>query len=48
MVLQHIETLQKEMIMTSDQASIQNQRLPKGFAYVPIGCLSKEKQEPDG
>ncbi|KAJ4962456.1 hypothetical protein NE237_022395 [Protea cynaroides] len=39
----HTETFQKELVMTSDQASVQNQRLPKGFAYVPIGCLSKEK-----
>ncbi|KAG1366994.1 hypothetical protein COCNU_13G007840 [Cocos nucifera] len=39
----HTETFQKELVMTSDQASMQNQRLPKGFAYVPIGCLSKEK-----
>ncbi|XP_010908665.1 uncharacterized protein [Elaeis guineensis] len=39
----HKETFQKEIVMTSDQASMQNQRLPKGFAYVPIGCLSKEK-----
>ena len=29
--------------MTSHQASMQNQRLPKGFAYVPIDYLSKEK-----
>ncbi|XP_008776606.1 uncharacterized protein LOC103696693 isoform X2 [Phoenix dactylifera] len=39
----HTETFQKELVMTSDQASMQNQRLPKGFAYVPIGCLSKER-----
>ncbi|XP_026656732.2 uncharacterized protein LOC103696526 isoform X2 [Phoenix dactylifera] len=39
----HKETFQKEIMMTSDQASMQNQRLPKGFAYVPVGCLSKEK-----
>lgn len=30
--------------MTSDQASVKNQRLPKGFVYVPIRCLSKEKE----
>ena len=29
--------------MTSDQASVKNQRLPKGFVYVPVRCLSKEK-----
>ncbi|PIA31106.1 hypothetical protein AQUCO_05200002v1 [Aquilegia coerulea] len=39
----HTETFQKELVMTSDQASVQNQRLPKGFAYVPIVCLPKEK-----
>ncbi|XP_010245078.1 PREDICTED: uncharacterized protein LOC104588727 isoform X2 [Nelumbo nucifera] len=39
----HTETFQKELVMTSDQASVQNQRLPKGFAYVPLDCLSKEK-----
>ncbi|KAL6525169.1 hypothetical protein OROMI_030762 [Orobanche minor] len=31
--------------MTSDQASMKNQRLPKGFVYVPIRCLSKDKKE---
>lgn len=30
--------------MTSDQASMRNQRLPKGFVYVPIRCLSNEKE----
>ncbi|KAF5203305.1 Phd finger family protein [Thalictrum thalictroides] len=39
----HTETFQKELVMTSDQASVKNQRLPKGFAYVPIVCLPKEK-----
>ncbi|KAF9601388.1 hypothetical protein IFM89_019241 [Coptis chinensis] len=39
----YTETFQKELVMTSDQASVQNQRLPKGFAYVPIVCLPKEK-----
>lgn len=38
-----IETFQKELIMTSDQASTQNQRLPKGYVYVPRDSLSKEK-----
>ncbi|KAF5954913.1 hypothetical protein HYC85_007769 [Camellia sinensis] len=38
------ETFEKELVMTSDQASVKNQRLPKGFVYVPIGCLSKEKE----
>ncbi|CAL9777482.1 unnamed protein product [Musa acuminata subsp. burmannicoides] len=36
------ETFQKELVMTSDQASMQNQRLPKGYFYVPVGSLSKE------
>lgn len=30
--------------MTSDQASVKNMRLPKGYAYVPADCLSNEKQ----
>ncbi|KAK6939812.1 hypothetical protein RJ641_029343 [Dillenia turbinata] len=38
------ETFEKELVMTSDQASMKNQRLPKGFAYVPVERLSKEKQ----
>ncbi|KAL6911553.1 hypothetical protein ACP4OV_000358 [Aristida adscensionis] len=38
------ETFQKELVMTSDQASTQNQRLPKGYVYVPRDSLSKEKQ----
>lgn len=38
------ETFEKELVMTSDQASMKNQRLPKGFVYVPIRCLSKEKE----
>ncbi|KAJ6798366.1 Uncharacterized protein M6B38_211595 [Iris pallida] len=37
------ECFHKEVVMTSHQASMQNQRLPKGFAYVPVGSLSKEK-----
>lgn len=40
----HTETFEKELIMTSDQASMKNQRLPKGFVYVPIGVLSDDKQ----
>ncbi|URE37854.1 PHD-finger domain containing protein [Musa troglodytarum] len=36
------ETFQKELVMTSDQACMQNQRLPKGYFYVPVGSLSKE------
>lgn len=30
--------------MTSDQATMKNQRLPKGFVYVPIRSLSKDKE----
>ncbi|KAL2231942.1 UNVERIFIED_CONTAM: histone H3-lysine(4) N-trimethyltransferase ATX1 [Sesamum indicum] len=40
----HTETFEKELIMTSDQASMKNQRLPKGFVYVPGRCLSKDKE----
>lgn len=43
LLLQHTETFHKEVVMTSHQASMQNQRLPKGFVYVPIDRLSKEK-----
>ncbi|KAL0351419.1 UNVERIFIED_CONTAM: histone H3-lysine(4) N-trimethyltransferase ATX1 [Sesamum calycinum] len=42
--LKHAETFEKELIMTSDQASVKNQRLPKGFVYVPVRCLSKDKE----
>ncbi|KAL9173307.1 hypothetical protein ABFS82_03G105000 [Erythranthe guttata] len=38
------ETFEKELIMTSDQATMKNQRLPKGFVYVPIRSLSKDKE----
>ncbi|WCJ44574.1 PHD finger family protein [Euphorbia peplus] len=38
------ETLEKEMVMTSDQASMKNQQLPKGYFYIPVDCLPKEKQ----
>ncbi|CAO2047356.1 unnamed protein product [Urochloa humidicola] len=37
------EMFQKELVMTSDQASTQNQRLPKGYVYVPRDSLSKER-----
>ncbi|CAI9114672.1 OLC1v1015446C2 [Oldenlandia corymbosa var. corymbosa] len=40
----HPETFEKEMVMTSDQASLKNQRLPKGFVYVPVRCVPKEKE----
>ncbi|PHU19878.1 hypothetical protein BC332_11029 [Capsicum chinense] len=40
----HMETFEKELVMTSDQASMKNQRLPKGYVYVPIRCLPKEEE----
>lgn len=39
----HIETFEKELVMTSDQASMKNRRLPKGYIYVPIDYLSNRK-----
>ncbi|CAI0447743.1 unnamed protein product [Linum tenue] len=39
-----VETLQKELVMTSDQASMRNQQLPKGYFYIPVDCLPKENQ----
>lgn len=47
LIKQHMETFQKELVMTSDQATMKNQRLPKGYVYVPIQCLSKEESVPD-
>jgi hypothetical protein len=41
--MQQREMFRKELVMTLDQASTQNQRLPKGYAYVPRDSLSKEK-----
>lgn len=41
---QHPETFEKELVMTSDQASVKNMMLPKGYAYVPADCLSNEKE----
>ncbi|XP_021911627.1 uncharacterized protein LOC110825475 [Carica papaya] len=40
----HIETFEKELVMTSDEASMKNQRLPKGYVYIPVDCLQEEKQ----
>ncbi|KAH7292672.1 hypothetical protein KP509_29G080500 [Ceratopteris richardii] len=37
------EPLKTEMIMTPTEASVQNQRLPKGYAYVPVGAIPKAK-----
>ncbi|GMI64851.1 hypothetical protein like AT1G77800 [Hibiscus trionum] len=39
-----IETFEKELVMTSDEASMKNSRLPKGYCYVPVDRLPKEKQ----
>lgn len=39
----HAETLQREVVMTPTEASMQNQRLPKGYAYVPVVYLAKGK-----
>jgi len=41
--LQHAETFGKELVMTSDEASMKNSMLPKGYAYVPADCLSNDK-----
>lgn len=41
---QPIETFEKELVMTSDEASMKNSRLPKGYCYVPVDRLPKEKQ----
>ncbi|CAN6587484.1 unnamed protein product [Malus baccata var. baccata] len=40
----HAETFEKELVMTSDQASMKNMKLPKGYAYVPADCIPNEKQ----
>ncbi|KAH8508842.1 hypothetical protein H0E87_010837 [Populus deltoides] len=40
----HYETFEKELVMTSDEASMKNQKLPKGYFYIPVDCLPKEKQ----
>jgi len=42
--VQHTETFKKELVMTSDQALMKNQRLPKGYIYVPMDSLSNGKQ----
>lgn len=43
-LIQHAETFGKELVMTSDEASMKNLMLPKGYAYVPADCLTNEKQ----
>ncbi|XP_011655203.1 uncharacterized protein LOC101212864 isoform X2 [Cucumis sativus] len=40
----HAETFQKELVMTSEQASMKNSLLPKQYLYVPADVLAKEKQ----
>ncbi|KAI9097752.1 hypothetical protein K1719_025523 [Acacia pycnantha] len=40
----HQETFGKELVMTSDEASMKNSMLPKGYAYVPADCLSNDKR----
>ncbi|XP_038717626.1 uncharacterized protein LOC120010818 isoform X1 [Tripterygium wilfordii] len=42
--LQLIESFEKELVMTSDQACMKNQQLPKGYVYIPVDCLSKEEK----
>lgn len=42
--LQHQETFGKELVMTSDEASMKNSRLPKGYAYVPADCLPDDER----
>ncbi|KAG0499377.1 hypothetical protein HPP92_004068 [Vanilla planifolia] len=37
-----LDGLRKEKMMNYCQASLQNQRLPKGFIYVPCGSLEKD------
>uniref|UniRef100_A0A0R0JFD0 PHD-type domain-containing protein n=1 Tax=Glycine max TaxID=3847 RepID=A0A0R0JFD0_SOYBN len=39
----HSDRFGKELVMTSDEASMKNSMLPKGYAYVPADCLSNEK-----
>uniref|UniRef100_A0A7N0TL48 Uncharacterized protein n=1 Tax=Kalanchoe fedtschenkoi TaxID=63787 RepID=A0A7N0TL48_KALFE len=36
------KTFEKELLMTSDQASLKNSRLPKGFVYVPVEYLAND------
>lgn len=43
-ISQHAETFEKELIMTSDQASVKNMRLPKGYQYVPADIIPSGEQ----
>ncbi|XP_019093842.1 PREDICTED: uncharacterized protein LOC104751678 [Camelina sativa] len=40
---QHVETFAKELVMTSDEASFKNRRLPKGYFYIPVDCFQEDK-----
>lgn len=40
------ETLEKELVMTSDEASMKNSRLPRGYCYIPVNRLPKEQETP--
>ncbi|KAE9595938.1 putative chromatin regulator PHD family [Lupinus albus] len=44
---QHADTFGKELVMTSDEASMKNSMLPKGYAYVPADCLSNDDIQPN-
>ncbi|KAF8103569.1 hypothetical protein N665_0188s0497 [Sinapis alba] len=39
----NVETFAKEIVMTSDEASFKNRRLPKGYFYIPVDCLQEDK-----
>ncbi len=40
--IQHADTkLHREKLMTPTEASMQNMRLPKGYAYVPVDVYVK-------
>ncbi|KAE8077390.1 hypothetical protein FH972_015958 [Carpinus fangiana] len=43
----HAETFEKELVMTSDQASMKNMRLPKGYQYVPADILPSGEHDQD-
>ncbi|XP_056850425.1 uncharacterized protein LOC108824486 isoform X1 [Raphanus sativus] len=44
---QNVETFAKEIVMTSDEASFKNRRLPKGYFYIPVDCLQEDKPSND-
>ncbi|KAJ4867329.1 PHD finger family protein [Raphanus sativus] len=43
----NVETFAKEIVMTSDEASFKNRRLPKGYFYIPVDCLQEDKPSKD-